>query len=135
MVGLGEFPGGLFESIPLDVSTDGSVIVGRSDRGTGIVRIEAFLWDPVNDMMVLRSVLEIDFGLDLTGWTLLDATGVSTDGLTIVGRGENPLGDTEAWIVTLPAPPAPCLADTTGDRTVNVLDLLIVLSSWETCSV
>ena len=46
----------------------------------------------------------IDLGLDLTGWQLNNATGISADGLTIVGYGPNPNGDTEAWIAVIPEP-------------------------------
>jgi hypothetical protein len=40
-------------------------------------------------------------GLDLTGWTLRQVTGLSADGQTIVGWGTNPNGDTEAWLASL----------------------------------
>jgi len=46
-------------------------------------------------------VLVDDYGLDLTGWKLWKATAISDDGLTIVGSGENPNGETEAWIAYL----------------------------------
>lgn len=39
--------------------------------------------------------------LDLTGWTRVAATGISDDGGTIVGYGENPLGQTEAWMAVI----------------------------------
>ncbi|TKJ32311.1 MAG: hypothetical protein CEE38_23425 [Planctomycetes bacterium B3_Pla] len=44
----------------------------------------------------------IDYGLDLTGWALTYAQGISADGLTIVGYGTNPAGNIEGWIATLP---------------------------------
>jgi hypothetical protein len=40
-------------------------------------------------------------GLDLTGWTLKIAHGISDDGRVIVGEGNNPNGDTEAWIAVI----------------------------------
>ena len=54
-------------------------------------------------MRSLNDVLINDFGLgsSLTGWTLYDVLAISADGLTIVGYGDNPDGDTEAWIVSM----------------------------------
>jgi hypothetical protein len=58
-------------------------------------------------MQNLKDVLVNDFGLDLTGWQLIDATGISDDGLSIVGYGQNPSGNGEAWIARLdPASPS-----------------------------
>jgi hypothetical protein len=50
----------------------------------------------------------VALGLDLSGWTLTAATGVSDDGSVIVGRGINPSGDPEAWRAEVPelAPPS-----------------------------
>jgi len=45
-----------------------------------------------------------DYHLDMTGWVLLSAEGISADGLTIVGTGVNPNGDREAWVAVLPEP-------------------------------
>ena len=101
MVGLGDLPGDLFESRAYDVSADGSVIVGR---GNLALRFEAFIWDEDNGMRSLTDVLENDYGLDLSGWRLIAATGISADGLTIVGEGYNPAGDAEGWIATIPEP-------------------------------
>lgn len=53
-------------------------------------------------MRSLRTVLVNDFGLDLTGWTLGTADGISADGLVIVGAGIR-LGRAEAWIANLRA--------------------------------
>lgn len=42
-------------------------------------------------------------GIDLAGWTLNDATGISADGFTIVGNGVHN-NHVEAWIATIPEP-------------------------------
>lgn len=55
-------------------------------------------------MRALKSLLVDDHGLDLAGWILQFARGISDDGRTIVGYGINPLGQTEAWLARLPAP-------------------------------
>ena len=81
----------------LDVSADGSVIVGETGGN-------AFVWDEDHGPRLLRDVLELDCGLDLTGWTLASATAITDDGETIVGYGTNPSGATEAWIATIPEP-------------------------------
>jgi len=101
MVGLGDLPGGDFWSEALDVSADGSTVVGWGVSASGQ---EAFIWDQANGMRNLRDVLVSDLGLNLTGWTLDAAYGISDDGQTIVGWGYNPSGNPEAWIATLPEP-------------------------------
>lgn len=101
MVGLGDLPGGSFESYGWDVSADGSVVVGW---GTTDIGSEAFIWDAEHGMRNLKDVLTTG-GLDLTGWTLAQAWGISADGFTIVGFGINPAGQTEAWRATLSSGP------------------------------
>ena len=49
-------------------------------------------------MRNLKTVLENDYGLDLTGWELHRAYGISDDGSTIVSSGVSPNGP-EAWMV------------------------------------
>jgi hypothetical protein len=49
--------------------------------------LEAFLWDAANGLRSLKTVLTTQFGLDLTGWRLTEATGISDDGKVIVGTG------------------------------------------------
>ncbi|MBN1507063.1 MAG: hypothetical protein JW955_09470 [Sedimentisphaerales bacterium] len=101
MVGLGDFDGGDFWSMAEDVSADGSIIVGYGRTGSGD---QAFIWDAANGMRSLQAVLTSEYGLDLTGWQLEFAHAISANGLTIVGYGINPDGNTEAWIATLGSP-------------------------------
>ena len=54
-------------------------------------------------MRSLKTVLT-DLGVDLTGWTLVEARGILADGRTIVGFKWNPSGLTEAWIAPLAVP-------------------------------
>lgn len=111
--GLGDLPGGSFGSEATAVSGDGSVIVGASSTDTTTpFGNEAFLWTPVAGMRDLRQMVETDFGIDLSGWTLTEATGISADGQTITGYGYNPSGNREAWVISLavPEPTSACLA-------------------------
>jgi probable HAF family extracellular repeat protein len=97
---------GAAECSATDVSLNGAVIIGKCslESGGGAV----FIWDALNGMRDLRSVLVDDVGLDLTGWTLRDAWGISADGRTITGEGrfeyEPGLLRTEAWIAHIPEP-------------------------------
>jgi probable HAF family extracellular repeat protein len=101
-VSLGDLPGGSFNGHAYSVSADGSVVVGASDSALGR---EAFIWDSANGMRSLNDVLRKDFGLDLAGYTLTEAHGISDDGLTIVGYGRNRAGIIEAWRALFPSPP------------------------------
>jgi hypothetical protein len=65
-------------------------------------------------------VLTSEYGLDLTGWQLLAATGISDDGSTITGYGSNPAGMMDSWIARLPVPPA--IADFDTDNNVDYYD-------------
>jgi probable HAF family extracellular repeat protein len=101
MVGLYDLPGGKFDSCAYAVSADGSVVVGQGSTASGD---EAFLWTETNGIVNLRDMLMNEYALDLTGWTLKNATGISDDGLIIVGYGTNLNGYTEAWVATIPEP-------------------------------
>lgn len=104
MVGLGDLAGSVFENIATGVSADGSVVVGGDAMNPGFLLTEAFIWDSTNGMRSLKSMLQNDYGLNMTGWTLEKATGVSADGKVIVGIGLNPDGDLEAWVANLSVP-------------------------------
>ena len=74
--------------------------VRATEHATG--RVVAFLWTPESGMRRLADALS-EHGLDLSGWTLQRATGLSASGRTVVGWGTNPSGDTEGFVATLPA--------------------------------
>lgn len=99
MVGLGDLPGGAFRSVARGVSGDGNLIIGESTGSNGTLG-NAFLCDSTNGMRDLKTVLVNDYGYtNLTGWFLMNATGVSTNGRYITGYGQNPDGRIEAWLV------------------------------------
>ena len=104
----------------LGVSHDGSIIVGyasypNDSRG-------AFIWSPYMERMrELRSVLIDDYALNLDGWTLTEAVGVSADGTVIVGNGVDPAGTRQGWVAHLPPV---CRADVNRDGRVDALDIL-----------
>lgn len=166
MVGLGDLPGGSFESVAEAVSADGSVVVGwslgeafRWAATTGMVAlgagtafgvsadgsivvghtpsVGAFIWDEVHGTRNLQTELEAwSPGLIPPGWTLSLATDVSADGLTIVGVGVNPSGDSEAWIVEIPCCEVmPCChTDLDCDDRIDLNDLALFLAHFGTCA-
>jgi len=73
-MGLGDLPGGVFQSRVADVSVDGSVAVGYGRVGSGSG--EAFRWNQAEEMVGLGT---------LTGANSSECRGVSTDGSVIVG--------------------------------------------------
>jgi len=100
------------ESLAWDASADGSIVVGFNEFTRGFA--EAFIWDALNGMRRLEDVLSGEFGLDLAGWTLVEAHGISADGKAIIGLGINADGISEGWIARLgssaiPEPPAVAL--------------------------
>lgn len=76
------------------MTRDGSTIVGMSGS-------RAFLWRPEHGMINLDMYLG-SVGVDISGWQLRNATGISADGGTIVGQGYRN-GSEEGWIATIQA--------------------------------
>lgn len=102
MVSLG-LPLGATEARASAVNADGSVVVGYTGNFS---TTRAFMWTPAGGAVDLNTYLPT-LGLDLTGWTLNEATGVSSDGRVIVGKGLF-AGVNQAWVATIPTP-APML--------------------------
>ncbi len=82
----------------LAVSDDGSVIVGIS--GSPFDN-SAFYYSAATGLVRMTDHLASQ-GIDVTGWTLTSASGISADGKTISGSAFNPQFKQEAWIVQLP---------------------------------
>lgn len=111
MQGLGDLPGGAFYSVATAISDDGSVVAGYSTTGTAVgVGYEAFVWDASHGMRNVKQVLQDDYGLNLTGWTLDRVNGVSADGNTLAGDGYNPQGRFRGWVAVIPEPTSVALA-------------------------
>jgi probable HAF family extracellular repeat protein len=84
------------------VSADGRVVVGGTFLGGNqLSDFEAVVWTAQEGKRSVKGVLE-EAGVDLTGWTLVSAWGVSADGRVVVGVGRNPEGEQEAWRAVLP---------------------------------
>ncbi len=98
MVTIGHLPG-RNTTHPTDMTNFGKIIVGGSFSGPASG--DAFIWDSTNGMRKLQTVLQTEYGLNLTGWTLQNASGITPDGNVIVGHGINPSGKQEAFRVVL----------------------------------
>lgn len=105
MEGLGFLAGFEFQSIATATTASGEAIVGLSGVG-GALNTKAFLWTENGGLQPLQTILENQFGLadSLSGWLLTAALDISSNGQFIVGRGINPDGNTEAWLVRLDQP-------------------------------
>jgi probable HAF family extracellular repeat protein len=123
MVGLGDLPGGAFRSSAAAVSANGAVVVGSGTSASGS---EAFRWTAESGMQSVKSLLEAQ-GVDMTGWTLSSASGITANGITIVGTGTNPSGITEVWISRYAGLSTPQAAAQSVLATTSVAD---GLTSW-----
>ncbi|MBS0189759.1 MAG: hypothetical protein U0573_08620 [Phycisphaerales bacterium] len=82
---------------------DGKVIVGTGSPG------HALYWSTNAGMNNLNSLM-VQLGANMTGWQLLEATGVSDDGTTIVGTGVFN-GNTRAFVIKgMPCPSVPIIS-------------------------
>jgi probable HAF family extracellular repeat protein len=125
MVGLGDLPGGAVLSEGYATTPDGSIVVGKG----GVLgncgpfgcttAAHAFIWDAVNGMRDLNTLLP-SLGIDIGGWTLSEARGISANGRVIVGTGIDPQTNTQAWRVDLG--PVPCYANCDSSTTNPVLN-------------
>jgi uncharacterized membrane protein len=108
MVSLG-LPAGAAEARARAVNSDGSAIVGNTNS---LGNSRAFMWTASSGSVDLNVYLP-SLGIDLTGWSLRTATGISGDGRVIVGSGVFG-GVEQAWIATIPSPSAAALLGLSG---------------------
>ncbi len=99
---LDSFGGGWTENA-LALSDDGSIVVGSAWHPALNASV-AVIWDAQGHATRLDDLVAQQLGLDISGWSLTAATGVSGDGRTIAGYGLNPSGLTQGFVVTVPAP-------------------------------
>jgi uncharacterized membrane protein len=85
-------------SIALATNFNGSIVVGGSSNDKGSV---AFIWSAATGMRSIKDILIAD-GINVRGWKLEDAYGISYDGSVITGDGIDPQGNPEAWIARIP---------------------------------
>lgn len=113
MMSVGDLPGGASACRLYDITEDGLIAVGLGNDDIGRA---AVIWDEENGLRKLSTLIS-GLGVDLTGWTLETAEGISADGDVIVGNGINPDGNKEAWRLTgalaLYAPPEPVVPSVT----------------------
>lgn len=103
LVNLGQLPGVTnpnAASNAVAVNADGTMVVGFATNQTDELR--AMLWTQALGMVDLNTYLPAQ-GVNLTGWTLQSAWGISADGTRITGMGTY-LGETRAFLVTVPEP-------------------------------
>lgn len=102
-VDLGEYPGQVFpeSTVATGVSDDALTVVGLKAPGFAG---KAWIWRQALGLVDLETYL-IGQGVNLTGWSLRAATGISGNGNVIAGWGVNPGGQIEGWIAHLGAPP------------------------------
>ena len=123
MSGLGHLPGGGADSGAKAVTPDGSVVVGSSDSASGY---DAFVWDAAHGMRSIKEILTAQ-GVDMTGWSLADAWGISTDGTIVAGYGRNPNGNDEAWRADLSVSKPP---KSKGATVLNGFGCVIKAGHW-----
>lgn len=126
LTGLGSLMGGPnFSSRANAVSANGLTIVGRARTG-GLEDFSAFIHQPHAGMRSLNDLMG-NFGL-AEGWRLEDATGISADGLTIVGTGRDPDFAYRSWVISFREPPI--WGDYNADGSIGQGDLDLVLLNW-----
>lgn len=112
MMGLGDLPGGDVRAFAMDVSADGAIVIGTSEPSAA--EQIAWMWDGANGMRPIQDVFILDYGMDLSGWTLTQMNTVSDDGLVFCGKGVSPSGQIETWIASIPEPATLALVGVCG---------------------
>lgn len=132
---LGVAPG-TDQSIAFCVNDDATVVGGHAFLSTNGMPLAA-VWTPDTGMVLLTDYL-ISYGITIpTGWTPREVLGVSSDGKTLVGYGDNGVV-TQGFVATIPSL-CPADLDNDGDFSngfirdyaVTIDDLLYFLEHFE----
>jgi hypothetical protein len=99
--GIGKFPVQADPTSPLDVSHDGSVVVGYAEGAPQ----GAFLWNQSHGLQSIHQLL-LDDNVDVSNLTFSAARFVSADGRTIVGGALGGSGGQTAWVATVVPEPS-----------------------------
>ncbi len=91
-IGLGDLPGGDFNSTVEDLTLDGSVAVGVGQVGATIADSLGFIWTSASGMTALEP---------LSGFGVSEAYGISDDGRLIVGASGNGAATTFSGTATI----------------------------------
>ncbi len=116
-ISLGSLPGRNRITIN-GVSADGSVVVGSAGNASNSYR--AFYWTKETGMQDLRDMLIAAGATNLQGVTLLEARGISADGLTIAGNTTT----SRPWMASLSPPTLPGDYNNDGLLTAQDVDRL-----------
>ena len=132
---LGRLPGGTGAELEA-ANADGTVLVGNALEFLALDP-QAVVWTQSGGLRTLASILT-GAGINLTGWDLQYATGISADGTKVVGWGLHNQ-QWEGFIATLPPPgPTPCnAADVAGlggsigpDGQLTADDVVVYLAAF-----
>ncbi len=96
MQGLGWLPGGT-TSVGSHITADGTTVFGQANGGNS----GYFIWQAATGMRDLGDVWQSDYGIDLTGWNIIQLTDISADGKIFTGLASDPNGKTQAFRVKL----------------------------------
>ncbi|MBX3403192.1 MAG: hypothetical protein KF699_07255 [Phycisphaeraceae bacterium] len=93
---------GMYTSAITDISADGRMVLGMNYATSSTIQAP-FIWTRDRGTIPLSQFLS-ESGVDLTGWSLLNANGISADGTKIVGTGIGSSGRIQAFVAIIPSP-------------------------------
>jgi uncharacterized membrane protein len=110
---LGDFPGGLRDSVATATNADGSVIVGTGNPGDDVPD-EPFYWTRDRGLLPFSDVLT-EAGIDFSAWDrFVELRDLSDDGLVIGGTGVLLDGTFAGFRAVIPAPSSLALLAMSG---------------------
>lgn len=119
------------------ISADGS-IVGGSIYINGGGGEQAFIWQGGRSKTIPTLMTETGM-LPPSGYRFFSVRGISDDGLTLTGEGEEYFGEnrwiTRAWVLRLPPPGAGCEADFDEDGDIDSDDTSVFFTLYDSSNV